>query len=76
MQTHNTKATPKNSTSTCVACKLQEHHTLFKKSDYSEVYFFLRILFIHERQRQRQTDGQREKQAPVKEPDVGLNPGA
>ena len=45
------------------------------------INFFLKILFIHERQRQRDRDRemqrhrQREKQAPSKEPDVGLDPG-
>ena len=33
--------------------------------------FILKILFIHETQRHRQ----REKQAPCREPDVGLDPG-
>ena len=38
--------------------------------------FFFKILFIHERQRERerQRHRQREKQAPCKEPDVGLDP--
>ena len=36
--------------------------------------FFLRFyLFIHERHRERQRHGQREKRAPCGEPDVGLN---
>ena len=45
------------------------------------VFFFLKILFIHdrhrerERERERQRHRQREKQAPCREPDVGLNPG-
>ena len=33
-------------------------------------------MFIHERQRERCRDGQREKWAPHKEPDAGLNPRA
>ena len=33
-------------------------------------FFFFKILFIHERERQR------EKQAPCREPDVGLDPGS
>ena len=41
-------------------------------------FYFLKILFIHERhrerERKRQRHRQREKQAPCKEPDVGLNP--
>ena len=39
--------------------------------------FFLKILFIYERQRERerQRHRQREKQAPCREPDVGLDPG-
>ena len=53
------------------------------------VYFFLRFyLFIHERhthtererEREREREGQRhrrsEKQAPCREPDVGLDPGS
>ena len=48
-------------------------------------YFFKRFLFIHERRRERERERererlaqrhrQREKQAPCREPDVGLNPG-
>ena len=39
-------------------------------------FFFNSYLFIHERhrERQRQTHRQREKQAPYREPDVGLDP--
>ena len=33
------------------------------------------ILFIHERERERQRHRQREKQAPCREPNVGLDPG-
>ena len=36
--------------------------------------FFIKILFIHERHTERQRHRQREKQAPCKEPDAGLNP--
>ena len=42
------------------------------------IYFFYRFyLFIHERHREREaeTHRQREKQAPYREPDVGLDPG-
>ena len=44
-------------------------------------FFFLRFyLFIHdshtERERERQRHRQREKQAPCREPDVGLDPGS
>ena len=43
-------------------------------------FFFLKILFIHERQRERERERQRhrqrEKQAPCREPDVGLDPGS
>ena len=35
---------------------------------------FLKILFIHERHTERQKHRQREKQAPCREPNVGLNP--
>ena len=40
-------------------------------------FFFLKILFIHERERERerQRHRQREKQAPRREPDMGLDPG-
>ena len=37
-------------------------------------YLFLKILFIH-RDRERQRHRQREKQAPCREPNVGLDPG-
>ena len=38
--------------------------------------FFLRFyLFIHERHTERQKHRQREKQAPCRKPDVGLDPG-
>ena len=36
--------------------------------------FFKKILFIHERHRERQRQRQREKQAPCREPNVGLDP--
>ena len=37
--------------------------------------FFLRFyLFIHERKRERQRQRQGEKQAPCREPDMGINP--
>ena len=36
---------------------------------------FLKILFIHEGHRERQRHRQREKQAPLREPDIGLDPG-
>ena len=42
--------------------------------------FFFKIIFIHERHRERGRDtGREEKQAPCKEPDAGLdlgNPGS
>ena len=40
--------------------------------------YFLKILFIHERHREkeRQRHRQRKKQAPCREPDVGLDPGS
>ena len=44
------------------------------------LFFFLRFyLFIHEIERERERDRQtqvREKQAPCREPDVGLDPGS
>ena len=44
----------------------------------SDSSFFLKIyLFIHERHREAETQHrQREKQAPCREPDVGLDPGS
>ena len=41
------------------------------------ITFLKKILFIHswETERQRQRHRQREKQAPCREPDVGLDPG-
>ena len=42
------------------------------RGDY---YYFLRFyLFIYERERDWQRHRQREKQAPSREPDLGLNP--
>ena len=37
--------------------------------------FFLKILFIHESHRERQRHRQKEKEAPCREPDVGLDLG-
>ena len=40
------------------------------------VYLFKRFyVFIHETHRERQSHRQREKQAPSREPDMGLDPG-
>ena len=41
------------------------------------LHFFFKILFIHETHThtERQRHRQREKQAPCREPDVGLDPG-
>ena len=41
----------------------------------SSILFLKFYLFIHERERQRERGWQRQKQAPCREPDVGLNPG-
>ena len=44
-------------------------------------FFFIFYLFIHERQREREREREgarhkeREKQAPCREPNVGLDPG-
>ena len=38
------------------------------------IFFKDFYLFIHERERERQRYRQREKQAPCREPDVGLDP--
>ena len=44
------------------------------------LFYFLRFLFIYERHRGRERERprhrQREKQAPFREPHVGLNPGS
>ena len=40
------------------------------------IRIFLKILFIHERNTEEQRHRQREKQAPCREPDVGLDPGS
>ena len=42
---------------------------------YLSIYLFRFYLFIHETHRERQRHTQREKQAPCREPDVGLDPG-
>ena len=49
-------------------------HT-FRQARKRKIFFF-KILFIHDRHRgrERQRHRQREKQAPCREPDVGLNP--
>ena len=40
-------------------------------------YYFLKILFVYSRERERgRNTRQREKQAPCREPDVGLDPGS
>ena len=39
------------------------------------LFVFRFYLFIHERHRERQRHRLREKQAPCREPDMGLNPG-
>ena len=41
----------------------------------SALFFKIFYLLIHETQRERQGYGQREKQAPCMEPDVGLDSG-
>ena len=39
------------------------------------IYLFLKILFIYSWETHREAETQREKQAPRREPDVGLDPG-
>ena len=49
-----------------------------KNLTQAHLFFFLKTLFIHERHREREAETQhrqREKQAPPREPDVGLSPG-
>ena len=55
---------------------------IYKKNQREEkqiFFFFLKILFIHEvhtqRERGAETQAELEKQAPCREPDVGLDPG-
>ena len=38
------------------------------------LFYIFKILFIHERHRERQKHKQREKQAPCKEPEAGFDP--
>ena len=45
-----------------------------KKWKFTSYYFLKILLFIHQRHRERQRQRQREKQAPCREPDVGLDP--
>ena len=51
---------------------LFSHSSFFLKKDF--IYLFM-IDIERERERERQRHRQREKQAPCKEPDVGLDPG-
>ena len=50
----------------------------FVSASEMSLFFFFKILFIYEththRERERQRHRQREKQAPCREPDVGLDP--
>ena len=47
------------------------------KYDCSVYLFILKILFIYsERERERERERQRHRQAPCREPDVGLDPGS
>ena len=52
-------------------------HLLMSSIIFSVMFytFLKRFLFIHERHGERQRHRQREKQAPCKEPNVGLNTG-
>ena len=45
-----------------------------KAAEYIRTFFLRFYLFIHERHRERQIYRQREKQAPCREPDAGLDP--
>ena len=55
--------------------KMLEHDGTLKYF-FKLLFFFRFYLFIHERHRdiKRQRHSQREKQAPCREPNVGLNP--
>ena len=47
----------------------------FNQVPHNQIFFF-KILFFHERHTEWQRHRQREKQAPCKEPDAGLDPGS
>ena len=48
----------------------------YRETYISNVSFFtLKILFVHERHRETHRHRSREKQAPCREPDAGLDPG-
>ena len=47
----------------------------FKKQHKVGIFLKRFYLFIHKRHTRRQRHRQREKQAPCREPDVGLDPG-
>ena len=49
-------------------------HYQISKPKIDKPVFFFKILFIHERQRERQRYWQREKQVPCEERDIGLDP--
>ena len=51
---------------------------IFTKSEVTLFFSFLFLrfcLFMRDRERERQRQSQREKQAPCREPDMGLDPG-
>ena len=51
----------------------------YRKHNYNltDNFFFFKDLFIYDRHREREAETQRrEKQAPCREPDVGLDPGS
>ena len=59
-----------------IACALFKDFSGFRS--YFILFFFkdFIFLFIHDIERERQRYRQREKQAPCREPDVGLDPGS
>ena len=59
-------------------CSLCVSHEWIKKKKKKKSFFFLRLfiyLFMRDTHTERQRHRQREKQAPWREPDVGLDPG-
>ena len=61
-----------------LVCECVHTHVIILGPWSSSFFFLLKILFIYERHRdrERQRHRQREKQAPFREPDVGLDPGS
>ena len=50
------------------------HSTNYLEEELTNLIFLKKILFIHETHTERQRHRQREKQAPCRKPDMGLDP--